>query len=144
MARNFEFAYDLSGNNTPPAIRRLPVAATQTIAIGDALVLSSGRVARADTAVGEVVGVAAQDADGLAQGTLIEVQVAMPWHAWRAVATADATSVVRDGTETYDLQTSTQLVNVADTTGGSLQIIDIDPDVNTEIYVRFTKCYFAI
>lgn len=139
---NFEFAYDLSGNNQPPAIKKLPVAASQTLVKGDVVVMSSGKVAKGGAAVGEVVGVMAEASASAAAGTLVEVKIAMPWQVWRATATADASSVVRDGTETYDL-TSAQLVDVADTTGGSLQIVDIDPDVNTSIYIQFMSCFYA-
>jgi len=139
---NFEYAYDMSGNNQPPAIRKLPVAASQTLVKGDALIMSSGQLAKAGAASGEIVGVAAQDSTLAAAGTLIEVYIAMPWQVWRATATADATSVVRNGTEAYDL-TSAQLVDVADTTGGSLQIVDIDADVNTSIYIQFMSCFYA-
>lgn len=139
---NFEFAYSLAGGNFPPVLRKLPVAASQTIAKGDALIMSSGKVAKGGAAIGEVVGVAAQASDGAAAGTLIEVEIAMPWQVWRATASADATSVVLNGTETYDL-TSAQVVDVADTTGGSLQIVDIDASVNTAIYVQFMSCFFC-
>jgi hypothetical protein len=139
---NFDFAYSLAGGNFPPVMRKLPVAASQTIAVGDALVMSSGRVTKGGAAIGEVVGIAAQASAGAAAGTLIDVLIVMPWHVWRATATADATSVVRDGTETYDLNSS-QLVDVADTTGGSLQIVDIDPAVNTAIYVQFMSCFYC-
>jgi len=142
MARNFEFAYDMSGNNRAPVKMKLPVAATQTIVAGDALEWSSGKLAKSDDAFGKVVAIAAQDSDGAAAGTLIEVEIPMPWQVWRAVASADATAIVNDGTATYDI-TSAQLVNVADTTGGSIQVIDIDADDNTRIYIQFAVCYFA-
>lgn len=142
MARNFEFAYSLGGGNFPPVIRKLPVAATQTIVVGDLLVMSSGKVAKGGTGVGEIVGVAAEASASQAAGTLIEVELAMPWQVWRATATADATSVVRDGTETYDINSS-QVVDVADTTGGSLQIIDIDAAVNTAIFIQFMSCFYC-
>lgn len=142
MTRNFEFAYDMSGNNRSPVLMKLPVAATQTIVAGDALEWSSGKLAKSDDAFGSVVAIAAQDSDGAAAGTLIEVEIPMPWQVWRATASADATSNVNDGTATYDI-TSAQVVNVADTTGGSLQIVAIDPNDNTRVYVQFTVCYFA-
>lgn len=139
---NFSFAYNLNGTNYPPTTRKLPVAASQTIVSGDALVMSSGQLAKAGDGSGTVVGVAAQDSDGAAAGTLIEVQLVQPSQVWRAVASADATSNVLDGTATYDLNAA-QAVNIADTTGGSLQIIDIDASVNTDIYVQFTSCFFG-
>lgn len=142
MARNFEYAYSLAGGNFSPVIRKLPVAATQTIVVGDALIMSSGQLAKGGAAIGEVVGIAAEASASQAAGTLIEVEIVMPWQVWRAVATADATSVVLNGTETFDL-TAAQLVDVADTTGGSLQIIGMDPASVTEIYVQFMSCFFC-
>lgn len=142
MARNAEFAFNLGGGNQPPVVMKLPVAAAQTIVVGDVLVMSSGLVAKGGAAIGEIVGVAAQNSDGATAGTLIEVEIAIPWHVWRMVATADATSYVRDGTETYDLNSSQQ-VNVADTTGGSLQIIALDPASNTIVYVQFMSCFYC-
>ncbi len=142
MARNFEFAYDMSGNNRAPVRMKLPVAATQTIVAGDALVWSSGKLAKAGATFGSVVAIAAQDSDGAAAGTLIEVEIPLRHQTWRATASADATSNVNDGTASYDL-TSAQVVNLADTTGGSIQIVDIDPDTNTSIYIQFTVTYFG-
>lgn len=139
---NFEFAYSMAGGNFPPVIMKLPVAASQTLVVGDVVIMSSGRVTKGGAAIGEVVGVMAQASASQAVGTLVEVEIALPWQVWRATATADATSVVRDGIETYDL-TAAQLVDVADTTGGSLQIIDIDANVNTAIFIQFMSCFYS-
>lgn len=141
MAANFEFAYSLAGGNLPPVIRKLPVAATQTLVVGDAVIMSSGKVAKAGDGSGTIVGVMAQDSTTQAAGTLVEVEIAMPWHVWRAVASADASSYELDGIEAYDL-TSAQLVNVADTTGGSLRIINVDDTTATDIHIQFTSCFF--
>lgn len=142
MARNFEFAYDMSGNNRAPVRMKLPVAATQTIVAGDALVWSSGKLAKAGATFGSVVAIAAQDSTLAAAGTLIEVEIPLRHQTWRATASADATANVNDGTASYDL-TAAQLVNLADTTGGSIQIVDIDPDDNTRVYIQFTVTYFG-
>ena len=141
MAMNAIFRKDYAWNR-PPRIEKLPVAASQAIERGDVLVLSSGQLAVAGDGTGEVVGVAAQDSASQDAGTLIEVYVVTPTQVWEMVASADASSIVRDGTSTYDL-TSAQLVNVADTTGGSLQVVDIDADDNTLIHVQFTVTYFG-
>jgi hypothetical protein len=142
VARNFQYAYSFAGGNFPPVVRKLPVAASQTIVVGDALIMTSGQLVKGGAAIGEVVGIAAEASANAAANTLIEVEIVMPWQVWRAVATADATSVVLNGTETYDL-TAAQLVDVADTTGGSLQIIGMDPSSVTSIYVQFMSCFFA-
>jgi hypothetical protein len=139
---NFEFAYRVTGANTVPVIIRLPVAATQTLVSGDAVVLSSGKVAKASTAFGRCLGVMAQTSTSAAEGTLVEIYVASPDQVWRATASADATSYVLDGTRTYDLNSS-QVVNVADTTGGSIQILGLVNAVTTAIYINITACVFA-
>lgn len=139
---NFEFVKTMAGGNEPPITVKLPVAATQTIVKGDALIWSSGKLAKGSTGFDQCVGIAAQDSASAAAGTLIEVEIVLPHHVYRAVASAAATAIVRDGTRSYDL-TSAQLVNIADTTGGSIQAIDIDPDDATIIYVQFTSCYYG-
>jgi hypothetical protein len=128
--------------NKPPRIEQLPVAASQDISKGDVLVLSSGNVALAGDGTGEVVGVAAEDSSNAAAGTLVEVYIAQPSQVWEVAASADASSAVRDGTATYDLNASQQ-VNVADTTGGSLQIVGVDDGDNTVAHVQFTVCYYS-
>lgn len=139
---NFEYAYDLRPGNFAPVIHQLPVAATQTLVVGDAVVMSSGQLAKAGNGSGTVVGVMAQDSDGADAGTLVKVAIAQPSQVWRAVASADASALVRDGETAYDL-TAAQLVNIADTTGGSLSIVDIDADVNTDIYIQFNSCFYG-
>lgn len=139
---NFEYAYNLAGGNYPPVVRKLPVAASQTLVYGDAVVMSSGQIAKAGDGSGTIVGVVAEDSASAAAGTLVEVHIAQATQVWRATASADASALVLDGTATYDL-TAAQLVNVADTTGGSLQIVDIDADDNTAIYVQFMSPFFG-
>jgi hypothetical protein len=140
---NFEFAYDLGGGNRTPVVRKLPVATTQTLLYGMAVVMSSGQLAKAGDGSSVVVGIMAQDAVLLDAGTLVEVHLVQPWQVWRATASADASSNVLDGERAYDLAATTQLVNLADTTGGSLQIVDIDEDDNTAIYVQFLAPFFG-
>jgi hypothetical protein len=139
---NFEFAYSLLGGNYPPVKRKLPVAATQTLVVGDALAFSSGKLAKAgDGSV--IAAICAQDATLLAEGTLIEVEIVLRTHVWKAVASADATSYVLNGTSAYDL-TSAQLVNLADTTGGGIRIIaQPDPSDLTVIHCQITNPFFS-
>jgi hypothetical protein len=139
---NFEFAYSLLGGNYPPVKRKLPVAATQTLVVGDALYFSSGKLAKAGD--GNVIAaICAQDAASLAEGTLIEVEIVQPHHVWKAVASADASSYVLNGTSAYDL-TSAQLVNLADTTGGGIRIIaQPDPSDLTVIHCQITNPFFG-
>ena len=135
------FVKDYS-TNRPAMLAKLPVAASQAIEAGDVLEWSSGQLAIAGDGTGEVVAVAAQDSNEAAAGTEIEVYIVTRTQIWEMVASADASAIVRDGTATYDL-TAAQLVNVADTTGGSLQVVDIDADDNTLIHVQFANTYFG-
>ena len=139
----FEFHANFgAGNHYPPALYKLPVAASQTIAVGDALAFSSGQLAIAGD--GDVIAAIAQEASAsAAAGTLIQVYIVQPYHLWRAVASADATSNVLDGTDTYDLGTA-QVVNLADTTGGGFRIVEqYDVDDNTAILVQITNAFFG-
>lgn len=139
---NFEFVRNLGGGNNFPARHRLEVAASQDISAGDALVLSSGQLELAGDGTGTIAAIAAQDASELAQGTEIDVYIVQPFHVWRGTASADASSNVLDGERAYDLNASQQ-VNLADTTGGCVQIIAVDDDDNTVVDVMFTSCFFA-
>lgn len=131
-----------AGNHYPPALYKLPVAATQDIEVGDALYFSSGKLAVAGN--GNVIAAIAQEkSDNQAAGTLIQVYIVQPYHVWRAVASADATSNVLDGTDTYDLGTS-QVVNLSDTSGGGFRIVEqYDADDNTAILVQITNAFFG-
>ena len=142
MAACFEFAYSLVGGNYPPVKRKYPVAASQTLVVGDALAFSSGQLVKAgDGSV--IAAICAQVATTLAAGTLIEVEVVQRSHVWKAVASADATTYVLNGTSAYDL-TAAQLVNLADTTGGGIRIIaQPDPSDLTIIHCQITNPFFG-
>lgn len=134
---NFTFAYDLGGGNQVPVAKKFPVAASQTLKKGDAVILSSGQLAKAGDGTGRVLGVMAQDSDGAAAGTEVLVYVAQPNFVWKATASADATNHVL-ASRAYDLNASQQ-VNVADTTGGCIQIVELG-DSTTDIRIQFTAC----
>lgn len=135
MAGNFEFAYNLNGGNFPPVVRKLPVAGAQSLAPGDLVVLASGKVAKAGTSVSGILGVMAENANGLAEGTRVQVYLARPGHVWRATADADATAHVLAGT-TYDINAD-QTVDVGDAANGALSIIDLMEGSTTRVYVMF-------
>ena len=135
-----EFYSNLDGNNAVPAVRYFPVAASQTLLVGDVVVISSNKVTKAGAATGRVLGVMAQDSASASAGTLVAVYVARPTQLWRMTATADATSYVL-GSRTFDLNSS-QLVDVADTTGGSIYIESLVPGSTTSILVSFTTTDF--
>lgn len=139
---NFEFNSNLNGSNMPPAIILLPVADSQTLKRGDAVILSSNKIQKGSTTFGSCIGIMAEDitTGASAGGPMAEVFVVTPSQLWQATASADATSYVL-GAATFDL-TSAQLVNVADTTGGCIQIVALDGSTTT-ILVRFDVCELA-
>lgn len=139
MAGAYEFAQSLNGENSVPAIAEFPVAATQTLKVGDPVKLSSGQVVKGGDGFGRALGVMAQDAASLTAGTKVKVYVAQTNQVWKATASADATSHVLVA-RTYDLNASVA-VNVADTTGGCIQIVRLGGSV-TEVYVAFTATEF--
>jgi hypothetical protein len=142
MAGAFEFAQSMSGENGVPAIAEFPVAASQSLKAGDPVKLNGagpGQLVKGGDGFGRALGVMAQDAASLAAGTKVLVYVARPNQVWKATASADATNMVMAG-RSYDLNASLQ-VNVADTTGGCMQIVRLGAAV-TEVYVAFTATEF--
>lgn len=137
MAAAFKFVRNLDGSNNPPAIAQMPVATTQTLEIGDPVELSSGQLIIGTDGFAICAGIMAQDATTLTAGTLVDVYVTTPSQVWRGTATADATSHVL-AARTYDLNSS-QVVNVSDTTGGCIQILElVSGGATTDIHVQFT------
>lgn len=136
-AEKFKFVRNLNGDNTTPAWHKLPVAASQTIVVGDALAISSGSIVKGGAAFGRCLGIAAQDSASATAGTLIKFYVSQPGQVWRATASADATSALR-ASRTYDLTATTQTVDVADTTGGCVYILELHDTSTTDIDVLFT------
>lgn len=139
---NFEYVKNLNGSNMPPAIIQLPVADSQTLVRGDAVVLSSNKIQKGSTSFGSCIGIMAEDitTGSSAGGPLADVYVVTPAQLWRATASGDATSHVL-GVATYDLNSS-QVVNVSDTSGGCIQIVGLK-DSTTDILVRFDVCELA-
>lgn len=135
-AQKFEFKRNFDGNNSVPAVHELPVAASQTLVVGDAVSLVSGSVTKGGAAFGRCLGVMAQASAAATAGTLVKVYISQPGQVWQAVASADATSALR-ASRTYDLTATTQTVDVADTTGGCVYILELGSST-TDIYVLFT------
>lgn len=134
---NFEYAYSLTGTDGVPALHDFPVAASQTLKVGDLVELSSGAVIKSSASAATPLGVMAQDSTTATAGTLVRVYPIVPGQVWRAVASASAASAVL-GSRKYDI-TSGQAVDVADSTGGALLILKLGRR-NTDVYVTFTRC----
>jgi hypothetical protein len=116
-----------------------PVATAQTLIPGDLVVLSSNQIAKASASVAAPLGVMAQTSTTQAAGTLVSFQPILPGQTWRMGASAAATSMVW-GAGTYDI-TSAQLVDVADSTNGSILILRTI-DSTTDVEVCFNKGVF--
>ena len=138
---NFDFAYNLDGSNSTPVKKKFPVAATQTLLVGDLVELSSGKIAKCGDATPRVFGVMAEDSSSAAAGTLVQVYVAQPGQVWRAIADADATTHVLAG-RAYDINVTTQTVDVGDAAAGCIQIVELG-SANTDVYVAFTAFELA-
>lgn len=141
MAGKYEFAYNVDGSNSVPAIHEFPIAASQTLLVGDLVIVSSNQVAIAGASCAEVLGVMAEAVTTPAAGTMVRVYVANSNQVWKTTADADASSVVL-GTKTMDINATTQTVDVADTANGCLQVIKTG-DANTDVYVNFNATRFG-
>jgi hypothetical protein len=134
---NFDFAYSLAGGDDVPALHDFPVAASQTLKVGDLVELSSGQVIKSTGSTALPLGVMAQDSAGATAGTLVRVSPILPGQVWRAVASAAATSAVL-GARRYDI-TAAQRVDVADSANGSMLIVKTGK-TSSDVYVTFTRC----
>jgi hypothetical protein len=79
-------------NEKKAEITHLPIAASQTLAAGDFVILSSGLVQIALAASAELCGVVARDCSGLAASTRVPVY-ADPDTVFEVIADADSSSV---------------------------------------------------
>lgn len=136
---NFEFDSYINGSNGVPGTILAPVAASQTLVVGDLLVLSSNQLVKATASVVAAFAICAQASTLAAATTPIRVYPILPGQIWKATASADATTYVL-GANLFDI-TSAQLVDVADATNGSLLILRLGSAV-TVVYVSFVKGYF--
>lgn len=133
----FSFLKNLAGGNQPPAIDSYPVAATQALKAGDLVVLASGKVAKAGNGAAAPFGVMAQDSASAADGTPVRVYLIMPGQVWHATADADASSVVLGG-GTYDINDTTQTVDIGDSSGGAIRVMALRDGV-TDVEITFSK-----
>lgn len=135
MAGHFEFAYNLDGSNEPPAVQEAPVATTQTLVVGDLVVLSSSQIAKASASVALPFGVMAENSTLATAGTMVKFYVLHPLQVWRAVADAAATSYIL-AAKVHDIN-SDQTVDVGDASAGSIFIWKTG-DSTTDAYISFS------
>lgn len=138
---NFQYRKNMNGSNATPATMVVPIGDSQTLVVGDAVVLSSGKAVKAGNGTGRVLGIMAEDVTtGVSSTSTAKIEVVTPSQVWEATASADATTYVLGG-RAFDLNAA-QAVNVADTTGGCIQILELN-DSTTNIFVQFTACELA-
>jgi len=133
----FKFEKDLGGHRDAPIIYEFPVAAAQTLLVGDLVFLDSGQVTIAGASTVSVLGIMAEDVAAPDAGTLVAVQVAQPGYVYRATADADASSHVL-ATKLYDINATTQYVDVGDAANGCIIILEL-ADSTTDVRIMFTE-----
>lgn len=133
----FSFEKDLMGHRGAPIIHDFPIAAAQTLVAGDLVYLNSGQVTISGNSATTVLGLAAEDVTTPDADTLVAVQVAAPGYVYRATADASAASHILE-TKKYDINATTQLVDVGDNSGGCIIILEM-VDSTTDIRILFTE-----
>lgn len=125
MAEKWKYVYSLDGSNTPPPIKDVALAGSQTVVAGDLLVSSSGYLAKAGNTSPNIVAIAQEAATSSTEGDLIKAEILSEIHVIRGTADADATAINWAAT-TYDLNATTQTLDVADASAGCLQVVGVD------------------
>lgn len=138
MAEKWTYAYSLSGTNTDtPVVRDMTVTTSQTIEVGDLVITASGLVSIAGDAAALIVGIAYEACTSAAAGTQIKVALLEAHHVIKGTADADATALVY-GATTVDINATTQTLDVADTSAGCLQVVELGSS-NTVVYCRVIR-----
>lgn len=133
----FVFEKDLFGHKAAPVNHDFPVASAQTFEVGDLVYLSSGQVTKCADGQTSVLGLMAQRVGtALTANVLVTVALAAPGFVYRATADADASSALTN--KTYDINTTTQTVDIADSSGGCIKILEV-VDSNTDVRILFTE-----
>ena len=146
MAENYKFLRRIDGSQGVPGVISLPVAAAQTVLVGQLLIMSSQQLILATASVAAPVCVAAEASAAQAAGTPIRVYPILPGQIWQAVASASPATALL-GAGLYDIVNSTaQTVDVADAANGSILILATRSGVatDTNIEITFTKGYFWV
>lgn len=125
MARKVSYIKSL--DNTQPMMEKVQVAANQTIVVGDLLVISSGKVAKAGAAATAVFGIAEANittggsptaADEIPVTIINEKSVLEVSYTGTAIAAAGLFGTA------YDI-TAAQVLDTADVTGGFLLAVKL-------------------
>jgi len=107
--KGFRFVRSLAGE---VSIERILMAASQTIAKGDALELSAGTAIIATATSGLILGVAAESKTSTASGSVyLHYYPAVPWAVFRGQTNSTYTSTTHDQTE-GDIQGTTGIMEL--------------------------------
>ena len=109
---------------------RLPIAASQTLSMGDAVILSSGQVAVALAASTSLCGVVAQDCSGLAANTPVAVW-ADPDTVFIGTADADSSSSLAGAEVDLVGATGAMQLDVGASTTDVFKLLSALPDDDT-------------
>lgn len=131
MATNgFEFAYSLDGST--PVVRDFPVSGTGTFGVGDLVVLSSGKLAKAANTVSTVAAVMQEGRTTGADGDLMKAAIITNAQVWRCSFDA-ATYSASIGVRLQDIASS-RLLDADDATNGSLALVEARTDPHDASY----------
>jgi hypothetical protein len=131
MATNgFEFAYSLDGST--PVVRDFPVNGTGTFSVGDLVVISSGKLAKAANTVSTVAAVMQETRTTGSDGDLMKAAILTNQQVWRCSFDA-ATHSASVGARTQDIASS-RLLDADDATNGSLALVESRDDPHDAAY----------
>lgn len=129
----FRWVKSLVGSANTPEIVTMKLAASQTIAIGDALTVSSGFVAIATSSSGTILGVADSSCTSSAEGDPIMVIPATPWNVFEAQCSGTYSAAIRFTDVDIEGTTGIMEVNENTTTEKVFHVIGESGDYNNSI-----------
>lgn len=145
----FRWVKSLVGGVNNPEILKMEAAGSQTIAVGDAVILSSGYVAIAASNSGLIHGVAASPVTSSTQGDEILVIPATPWNVFEGQCSGTYAVTVRGTAVDIEGTTGIMEINEDATTEKVAQVIGElgDPNnsvgANTRVLFTFVRSSFT-
>ena len=140
----FQYYDRVGGGNAPMQIVELPIADSQTLLVGDLVILSSNKVAIAGASTSSVLGLAAEaiTTGAAAGGPLYKIAIIDTDMRFIATADADASSIIL-GAKVIDINATTQTVDVADVTNGCIFIWKTLNSAGTSVLISFSSTYYG-
>lgn len=133
MAQKVEYLKSL--DNSQPMVVDLKIAASQTIVAGDLLVIASGKGTKAGAAATAVFGIAQADittGGSVTDANSIPVLVINEKSVLKFTYTGTAATSANLWGTAYDINSS-QVIDMADTTGGFLILVNLPNTTKTTI-----------